>query len=65
VLSVSYRGSTGFGKAFVNTANLEWAGKMHDDLIDAVDWSIAHLLCRRHPVVMQTTHLPAREHVAN
>ena len=41
VLSVNYRGSTGFGKAFVNAANLEWAGKMHDDLIDAVDWAIA------------------------
>ena len=41
-LSVNYRGSTGFGKAFVNAANLEWAGKMHDDLIDAVDWAIAH-----------------------
>jgi dipeptidyl aminopeptidase/acylaminoacyl peptidase len=39
VLSVNYRGSTGFGKAFVNAANLEWAGKMHDDLIDAVDWA--------------------------
>ena len=42
VLSVNYRGSTGFGKAFVNAANLEWAGKMHDDLIDAIDWTIAH-----------------------
>jgi dipeptidyl aminopeptidase/acylaminoacyl peptidase len=41
VLSVNYRGSTGFGKAFLNAANLEWAGKMHDDLIDAVDWAIA------------------------
>jgi len=40
VLSVNYRGSTGFGKAFVNAANREWAGKMHDDLIDAVDWAI-------------------------
>jgi dipeptidyl aminopeptidase/acylaminoacyl peptidase len=40
VLSVNYRGSAGFGKAFVNAANLEWAGKMHDDLIDAVDWAI-------------------------
>ena len=39
-LSVNYRGSTGFGKAFVNAANLEWAGTMHDDLIDAVDWAI-------------------------
>jgi dipeptidyl aminopeptidase/acylaminoacyl peptidase len=41
VLSVNFRGSTGFGKAFVNAANLEWAGKMHDDLIDAVDWAVA------------------------
>jgi dipeptidyl aminopeptidase/acylaminoacyl peptidase len=39
-LSVNYRGSTGFGKAFVNAANLQWAGRMHDDLIDAVDWAI-------------------------
>ena len=40
VLSVNYRGSTGFGKDFINAANFEWAGKMHDDLIDAVDWAI-------------------------
>lgn len=41
VLSVNYRGSTGFGKGFVNAAIGEWSGKMHQDLIDAVDWSIA------------------------
>jgi dipeptidyl aminopeptidase/acylaminoacyl peptidase len=40
VLSVNYRGSTGFGKNFVNAANSEWAGKMHDDLIDAVEWAV-------------------------
>ena len=40
VLSVNYRGSTGFGKKFVNAGNREWAGKMHDDLLDAVDWAI-------------------------
>ena len=40
VLSVNYRGSTGFGKAFVNAADREWAGKMHDDLIDAVEWAV-------------------------
>lgn len=40
VMSVNYRGSTGFGKAFVNAGNKEWAGKMHDDLIDAVSWAI-------------------------
>ncbi len=41
VLSVNFRGSTGFGKAFVNAANLEWGAKMHDDLIDAVEWAVA------------------------
>ena len=37
VLQVNYRGSTGFGKQFVNAANREWGGRMHDDLIDAVN----------------------------
>lgn len=40
VLSVNYRGSTGFGKAFTRASKGEWAGKMHDDLIDAVRWAI-------------------------
>jgi dipeptidyl aminopeptidase/acylaminoacyl peptidase len=40
VLSVNYRSSTGFGKDFINAGNLEWAAKMHDDLIDAVNWTI-------------------------
>jgi dipeptidyl aminopeptidase/acylaminoacyl peptidase len=39
VLSVNYRGSTGFGKEFLNASNGEWAGKMHDDLLDAVKWA--------------------------
>jgi dipeptidyl aminopeptidase/acylaminoacyl peptidase len=40
VLSVNFRGSTGFGKNFINAGNLEWAGKMHDDLVDAVRWAV-------------------------
>ena len=40
VLKVNFRGSTGFGKAFINAGDREWGGRMHDDLIDAVDWSI-------------------------
>jgi dipeptidyl aminopeptidase/acylaminoacyl peptidase len=40
VLSVNYRGSTGYGKAFVNAADHEWGGRMHDDLIDSVDWAV-------------------------
>nr|BAL58169.1 aminopeptidase [uncultured Acetothermia bacterium] len=41
VLSVNFRGSTGFGKKFVNAGDKEWGGKMHDDLVDAVQWAIA------------------------
>jgi len=40
VLSVNFRGSTGFGKNFTNAGDLEWGRKMQDDLIDAVNWSI-------------------------
>jgi len=40
VLSVNFRGSTGFGKAFISAADLEWGRRMHDDLIDAVNWAI-------------------------
>jgi dipeptidyl aminopeptidase/acylaminoacyl peptidase len=40
VLSVNYRGSSGFGKKFTNAAIKEFAGRMHDDLIDAVRWAV-------------------------
>ncbi len=40
VLQVNFRGSTGYGKAFLNAGNREWAAKMHDDLIDAVNWIV-------------------------
>jgi dipeptidyl aminopeptidase/acylaminoacyl peptidase len=40
VLQVNYRGSDGFGKTFKNAAMKEFAGKMHDDLVDAVNWAI-------------------------
>ena len=39
-LSINYRGSTGFGKAFVNAADREWGGRMHDDLIDGLEWAV-------------------------
>lgn len=41
VLSVNFRGSTGFGKAFINAADQEWGGRMQDDLIDAARWAMA------------------------
>lgn len=41
VLSVNYRGSTGFGKKFVNLADQGWGGRMQDDLSDAAAWAVA------------------------
>ena len=52
VLQVNFRGSTGFGKAFLNASAKEWAGKMHDDLIDAVDWAIDRGITRRDEVAI-------------
>src|SRR6516165_7698535 len=39
-VQVNYRGSTGYGKAFVAAGDREWGGKMHDDLIDAVSYVV-------------------------
>jgi dipeptidyl aminopeptidase/acylaminoacyl peptidase len=41
VLQVNFRGSTGYGKRHTTAAIGEFAGKMHDDLLDAVDWAVA------------------------
>lgn len=40
VLQVNFRGSTGYGKEFLNAGDREWGGKMHDDLVDAVRWAL-------------------------
>lgn len=40
VLQVNFRGSTGYGREFVQAGYKEWGGRMHDDLIDGVDWLI-------------------------
>ncbi|MDH3458076.1 MAG: S9 family peptidase, partial [Gemmatimonadota bacterium] len=39
-LQVNFRGSTGYGKQFLNAGNREWGGTMHDDLVDAVRWAV-------------------------
>lgn len=41
VLQVNFRGSAGYGKQFLNAGNREWAGTMHNDLIDGVNWIVA------------------------
>ena len=40
VLSVNYRGSTGFGKQHLLAGEGEWYAAMQDDLVDAVRWAI-------------------------
>lgn len=40
VLSVNYRGSTGYGKAFLNAGNREWGRAMQSDLLDTVGWAV-------------------------
>jgi dipeptidyl aminopeptidase/acylaminoacyl peptidase len=52
VMSVNFRGSTGFGKAFLNAANKQWGLTMHDDLIDAVDWAVANGIAAREKVAI-------------
>lgn len=39
-LQVNFRGSTGYGKEFLNAGDKEWGGKMHNDLVDAVKWAV-------------------------
>ena len=40
VLSVNYRGSTGFGKDHLLAGEGEWYARMQDDLVDAVGWAV-------------------------
>lgn len=40
VLQPNFRSSTGYGKKFLNAGNRQWGLKMHDDLIDAVNWAV-------------------------
>jgi dipeptidyl aminopeptidase/acylaminoacyl peptidase len=52
VLSVNYRGSTGFGKRFISAGDLQWGRKMHDDLLDAVDWAVNNGVTTRDKVAI-------------
>ena len=52
VLSVNFRGSSGFGKSFLSAGDREWGGKMHADLIDAVDWAVGSGVTTRDKVAI-------------
>jgi dipeptidyl aminopeptidase/acylaminoacyl peptidase len=40
VLQPNFRGSSGYGKKFLNAGDREWGGKMQDDLTDGARWLI-------------------------
>jgi dipeptidyl aminopeptidase/acylaminoacyl peptidase len=40
VLQLNFRGSTGYGKQFLHAGDREWAGAMHHDLLDGVEWLV-------------------------
>lgn len=42
VLQPNFRGSTGYGKKFLNAGNLQWGEKMQDDLA----WGVKHLVAQ-------------------
>jgi acylaminoacyl-peptidase len=52
VLSINYRASSGFGKAFLNAGDKEHAAKIHDDLIDGVEWAITEGIALRDKVAI-------------
>jgi dipeptidyl aminopeptidase/acylaminoacyl peptidase len=40
VMSVNFRGSTGFGKKFISAGDKMWRTAMQDDLADALAWAV-------------------------
>ena len=52
VFNVNFRGSPGFGKKFVNAEQLEWGGKMIDDLVDQARWATAKGIAKRDGIAL-------------
>ncbi|GMR60853.1 hypothetical protein PMAYCL1PPCAC_31048, partial [Pristionchus mayeri] len=55
VLRVNFRGSVYFGKRLYNAGIGEWSRKMHDDLIDAVEFTIENGIANRSQVAIMGT----------
>lgn len=51
-VAVNFRGSSGYGKDFLNAGNHEWGAKMHNDLLDAVDHLVAQGIVDRDRVAI-------------
>ncbi|VDM47001.1 unnamed protein product [Toxocara canis] len=52
VLQVNFRGSLGFGKRVANSGNGEWGGKMHSDLIDAVNFVVKNGIANKSQIAI-------------
>lgn len=52
VLSVNYRASMGFGRDHSEAGNGEWAGKIREDLMDAMDWAVEQGITTREEVAI-------------
>jgi len=50
VLQINFRGSTGYGKKYLNAGDLQWAGAMHTDLLDGKDWAVKQGIADPHKV---------------
>ena len=50
VLQVNYRGSTGYGKSFLNGGDLEWGRRMQDDLTYGVKFLVDEIGCDPHRI---------------
>jgi dipeptidyl aminopeptidase/acylaminoacyl peptidase len=51
-VQVNFRGSSGYGKAFLNAGDREWGAKMHDDLLDAIDHLVAQGIVDRERIAI-------------
>jgi dipeptidyl aminopeptidase/acylaminoacyl peptidase len=51
-VNVNFRGSSGYGKDFLNAGDREWGAKMHDDLLDAVEHLVAQGIVDRKRVAI-------------
>jgi len=51
VLQINYRGSTGFGKRFINAANGN-LDKIRNDIIDGVNWAIEHKIADKKKIAI-------------
>ncbi|MBL9039013.1 MAG: S9 family peptidase, partial [Archangium sp.] len=55
VLQVNFRGSTGYGKRFLNAGNRQWGQAMQNDLDDAVRWAVGQSLAAPSRVAIMGT----------